>query len=124
MPSGWVSGRQALSKSASAPGLICRVVIHTKCSSIVAPSGSVGRGHRHRSGAAACFSDYFLSPGGAIDAAPPLPQRGRVTPPAATRERARSGRCAHPVTLGSSVKLGMFVRDGCLRLWYGTAGGG
>jgi hypothetical protein len=38
MPSGWVSGRQALSKAANVPGLIWRVVIQTKCSSIVASS--------------------------------------------------------------------------------------
>src|SRR5256714_1515169 len=36
MPSGWVSGRQARSKSANVPGWICRVVIQTKCSSIAA----------------------------------------------------------------------------------------
>jgi hypothetical protein len=38
MPPGWVSGRQARSKSASVPGLSWRVVIHTTCSSIVASS--------------------------------------------------------------------------------------
>src|SRR5258707_13646365 len=36
MPPGWVSGRQARSKSVSVPGLIWRVVIQTKCSSIMA----------------------------------------------------------------------------------------
>src|SRR6266704_3290610 len=38
MPSGCVSGRQALSKPTSVPGLIWRVVIQTKCSFIVASS--------------------------------------------------------------------------------------
>jgi AcrR family transcriptional regulator len=26
--------------------------------------------------------------------------------------------------LGGTAKLSRFVRDGCLRLWYGTTGGG
>jgi hypothetical protein len=40
MPSGCVSGRQARSKSVSVPGLIWRVVIQTKYSSVVASSGT------------------------------------------------------------------------------------
>ena len=43
MPSGCMPGRQALSNSASAPGLIRRVVIQTKCSSMVASSGTGGQ---------------------------------------------------------------------------------
>ena len=42
MPSGWRSGRQSRSKSASVPGLIRRVVIQTKFSSI-APSSRPAR---------------------------------------------------------------------------------
>jgi len=43
MPSGCMPGRQALSNSASVPGLIRRVVIQTKCSSMVASSGTGGQ---------------------------------------------------------------------------------
>jgi hypothetical protein len=58
MPSGCVPGRQARSKSASVPGLIWRVVIQTKCSSIVASSdrrAGIDAGDNRS-------SEYFLCP--------------------------------------------------------------
>jgi hypothetical protein len=47
MPSGCVSGLQALSNSVNVPGLILRVVIQTMYSSIAASSTLARHGHHH-----------------------------------------------------------------------------
>ena len=71
-PSGWVPGRQARSKSANVPGWICRVVIHTKCSSIVGlPRHQRSGGHRHPA-AATSLCNYFLPLAAIADGAVPL----------------------------------------------------
>jgi hypothetical protein len=101
---GCVSGRQALSNSASVPGLIRRVVIQTKCSSTAASSGTGGR---PPTPSTATSSDYsFRDPCGSGRGEAACPYRGYHEPrsrqdkaPTFRSARLRGGLCRSLITI-------------------------
>jgi len=92
MPSGWVSGRQARSKSVNVPGLIWRIVIQTKCSSTVASSRD--RRDRQPLGTNAgqpLSKDYFSSSRDTDSAQPSVPKPAPHRPHSVSTSRRDGG---------------------------------
>ena len=93
MPSGCVSGRQALSKSVNVPGLIRRVVIQVKYSSIAASSRTVAGVATGTAVGGGPFPRLLLVRGTPrlVDPAATSGYAPYLHRPATTRERAHGG---------------------------------